>query len=156
MDSLLVLSYRSFYRRRAAFQTYLATNEPGLNVDRYLRLMALASMEIFIVLPLNLLSIIVNLTSNPLLPYTSWDDVHYDFGRVAYVTNFSLDLDYKFYVEFTVARWAVPLTGFLFFVFFGLSTEARKDYHRVFGFLSRHLGFRSPFFTRRSGIRRSL
>jgi pheromone a factor receptor len=132
IDSLsVVLSYCSFDRRRAEFQRYLATSEGGLNVNRYLRLMALASIEILLVLPLNLFSIIVNVTANPLLPYTSWNDVHYNFSRVAYITNFLLQVNHKFYVEFTVARWAIPLSGFLFFVFFGLSIEAQKDYRRA-------------------------
>jgi pheromone a factor receptor len=120
IDSLsVVLSYRSFDRRRTEFQRYLATSEGGLNVDCYLRLMALASIEILLVLPLNLFSIIVNVTANPSLPYTSWNDVHDNFSQVAYITNFLLQVNHKFYVDFTVARWAIPLSGFLFFVFFG-------------------------------------
>jgi pheromone a factor receptor len=118
--------------------------------------MALASVEILVVLPLNLLSIIVNVTANPLLPYTSWGDVHYNFSRVAYVTNFILQLDHKFYVEFTVARWAIPLSGFLFFLFFGLSIEARKDYRRATRYVLAHLGIHIAPVSSRSTTRRSL
>jgi len=118
--------------------------------------MALASVEILVVLPLNLFSIIVNVTANPLLPYTSWDDVHYDFSRVSYVTNFILQLNRKFYVEFTVARWAIPLSGFLFFLFFGLSIEARKDYRKAATYVLAHLGIHIAPFSPGSTARRSL
>ncbi|PVF96424.1 STE3-like pheromone receptor [Serendipita vermifera] len=124
-------SYIQFHRRRAEFQKFLASNEPGLNVDRYLRLMALASMEIIIVLPLNLLSIIGNLTNKPLQPWVSWAYVHYNFSRVSYVPRWLLDANKKQAVQFTISRWAIPCSGILFFLFFGLSVEARKDYYRV-------------------------
>jgi pheromone a factor receptor len=121
----------SFARRRAEFQKFLASNEPGLNVDRYLRLMALASMELFIVLPLNLLSIIGNLTNAPLQPWVSWDYVHYQFSKVWYISRVLMDANKKQAVQFTISRWAIPLSGILFFLFFGLSVEAKKDYYRV-------------------------
>ncbi|KIM26532.1 hypothetical protein M408DRAFT_330503 [Serendipita vermifera MAFF 305830] len=139
-----VLSYISFYRRRADFQRYLATNETGLNVDRYLRLMALASVELVVVLPLNIFSLVSNMTNGTLYPYTSWDDVHYNFGRVVYMTNFALTSNRKFYTEFTVARWVIPLSGFLFFLFFGLSIEARKDYNRAANLFLGRLGLSLP------------
>ncbi|KAG8813110.1 hypothetical protein FRC19_002662 [Serendipita sp. 401] len=34
------------------------------------------------------------------------------------------------FVKFEVARWAIPITGWLFFVFFGVSVEAKRDYRR--------------------------
>jgi pheromone a factor receptor len=118
--------------------------------------MALASVEILVVLPLNLFSIIVNLTASPLLPYTSWDDVHYNFPRVVYVTHFILQTNRKFYLEFMVARWAIPLSGFLFFFFFGLSVEARKDYSRAATYILGHLGIHIVPFSPSSTQRRSL
>ncbi|KAG8785354.1 a-factor receptor [Serendipita sp. 401] len=110
-----------------------------LTPDRYLRLMALSSMELLLVLPLNLLSFISNLTSSSssspaLRPYTSWRDVHSNFGRIVYVTRFMMnnsgDKIKVHFVKFEVARWAIPITGWLFFVFFGVSVEAKRDYQR--------------------------
>ncbi|KAG8817753.1 a-factor receptor [Serendipita sp. 400] len=107
-----------------------------LTPDRYLRLMALSSMELLLVLPLNLLSFISNLTSSssPLRPYSSWRDVHSNFGRIVYVTRFMMnnsgDKIKVHFVKFEVARWAIPITGWLFFVFFGVSVEAKRDYQR--------------------------
>lgn len=137
LTGFLALSCISFYRRRADFQRYLAASDAGLNVDRYLRLMALASLEVLVVLPLNLFSIIANMTNSQLLPYTSWEDVHYNFGRVAFVSRVLQEANRKFFIEFIISRWAVPLSGFLFFLFFGLSIEARKDYNRVIAFVLR-------------------
>ncbi|KAG8848425.1 a-factor receptor [Serendipita sp. 411] len=109
-----------------------------LTPDRYLRLMALSSMELLLVLPLNLLSFISNLTSSSsspaLRPYSSWGDVHSNFGRIVYVTRFMMnnsgDKIKVHFVKFEVARWAIPITGWLFFVFFGVSVEAKRDYRR--------------------------
>jgi len=144
MTSPAVLSCLSFSRRRAEFQQYIATNEPGLNVDRYLRLMALACMEIVLVLPLNLLSIIANLKNSPLQPWVSWEYVHYDFSRVAYIYRWVMESNHAYWIEFTVSRWAIPLSGYLFFIFFGLSIEARKDYARVYGRIQSYFNIKVP------------
>ena len=104
--------------------------------------MALASVEIVVVLPLNLFSIIVNLTAAPLNPWISWEYVHYNFGRVAFISRLLQEVNRKFYIEFTISRWAVPLSGILFFLFFGLSIEARKDYHRAATFVLSQFGIK--------------
>lgn len=138
------MSLRAFNRRRADFQKYLSTNEPGLNVNRYLRLMALASTEILVVLPLNLVSLVGNLSNGPLRPWISWADVHYNFSRVAYVARFLVEGNKRFFIEFTVGRWAIPISGLLFFLFFGLSREAIKDYNTALWFVLDLFGMKKP------------
>ncbi|KAG8809463.1 a-factor receptor, partial [Serendipita sp. 399] len=103
-----------------------------LTPDRYLRLMALSSLELLLVLPLNLVSFISNLRNIPMRPWVSWSYVHYNFSRVAYVSRFMMQRapggGKRYFVEFALARWAIPITGFLFFVFFGWSVEAKREY----------------------------
>lgn len=138
-----VASYISFTRRRVEFQRYLAaSSSTGLNTDRYMRLMALASTELVIVLPLNILSISSNL-SHGLQPWVSWAHVHADWMRVSYFTRWMYTRNKKWYIEFSVARWAIPISGILFFLFFGLASEARKDYACAFDLLLRLFGVRS-------------
>jgi pheromone a factor receptor len=106
--------------------------------------MALALTEILIVLPLNLISLIGNLSNGPLLPWNSWSDVHYNFARIAYVPKFLIKNNKKFFIQFTLGRWAIPCSGLLFFVFFGMSREARKDYDRALWFLLGLFGMKKP------------
>ena len=138
-----VASYISFTRRRVEFQRYLvASPATGLNTDRYMRLMALASTELVIVLPLNILSLSSAL-SHGLRPWVSWAYVHSGWMRVSYFSRLIYTLDRKWYIEFSVARWAIPVSGILFFLFFGLSSEARKDYVRVLDFVLCMFGVKS-------------
>ncbi|KAG8811124.1 a-factor receptor [Serendipita sp. 399] len=94
--------------------------------------MALSSLELLLVLPLNLVSFISNLRNIPMRPWVSWSYVHYNFSRVAYVSRFMMQRapggGKRYFVEFALARWAIPITGFLFFVFFGWSVEAKREY----------------------------
>lgn len=115
-----------------------------MNADRYLRLMALASMELLVVLPLNLLSLVANLQNNKLQPWTGWDGVHHNFDRVAYVYRWVMELNRTFWVEFQISRWAIPASGLLFFIFFGLSIEARKDYARAYQYTIGGWGVKPP------------
>jgi len=92
--------------------------------------MALASIEVLFVFPMALMAYIRNITRSPIQPWISWDYVHADWNRVAYITRFAQQLDKTTATLMEVIRWCMPLSAILFFVFFGMASEARKQYQR--------------------------
>ncbi|PVF96423.1 STE3-domain-containing protein [Serendipita vermifera] len=122
------LTIRAFLKRRSTFNELLKNQGGGLNVHRYIRLMALASIEVLFVFPMSLLLFIRNLQLSPPLPYRSWSYVHANFDRVVYTTRFMLGLQPDGIVLMELSRWCMPITALMFFVFFGLASEARKQY----------------------------
>jgi pheromone a factor receptor len=115
-------------QRRSTFNELLKNQGGVLNVHRYIRLMALASIEVLFVFPMSLFLFVRNLQKSPPLPYVSWAYVHADFNRVGYVTRFFLKLQPDSMVIMELSRWCMPITAFIFFVFFGMASEARKQY----------------------------
>ncbi|KAJ7051652.1 pheromone A receptor-domain-containing protein [Mycena amicta] len=131
-----VLSLREFFRRRASFAQFLSpsgtSSSHGLTTARYLRLMALAAMDIIITTPLGILTIYMNLTGTPVQPWESWANTHLMFSRVEQFPAFLWRLEPLLVrgIEFT--RWVAPASAFIFFAFFGFASEARKNYANAF------------------------
>jgi pheromone a factor receptor len=99
--------------------------------------MALASTEVLFVLPMSIFLYVFNLKTAPPLPYVSWKYVHANFSRIAFISRFLLDQNKTQIVVFELSRWCMPIAAFLFFIFFGLASEARKQYRVIwYGTLS--------------------
>jgi len=136
------LTFRNFLRRRATFNELLKSQETGLTINRYVRLMALASVEMIIVFPMSVAALVHN-ASLGLNPWISWENTHYDFGRISFISNFLFrNAPQSTIVIFELTRWCVPLAGFLFFIFFGLASEARKQYKHAFYAVQQVVGMR--------------
>ncbi|KAG8809402.1 a-factor receptor, partial [Serendipita sp. 399] len=139
-----ILTVRAFLRRRSTFNELLRSQGTGLNVHRYIRLMALASTEVLFVFPMTLTLFIRNITVGKPLPYRSWAYVHSNFGRIQYISRFFLTRSKETVILFEISRWCMPFSAILFFLFFGLASEARKQYKRTWNSLMRQLGITSP------------
>ena len=83
--------------------------------------MALAISELFFAFPLCLYVFISAIVHNPLMPYTSWDEVHHDFNTTLSFQLSDLTYDQRVLVE--LGRWLAIVAGFTFFGFFGLTKE---------------------------------
>jgi pheromone a factor receptor len=139
---LIGLTFGNFLRRRATFNELLKSQETGLTINRYVRLMALASVEMIIVFPMSIAILVYN-ASTGLNPWISWENTHYDFGRISYISNFLFSLSPQSTITlFELTRWCMPLAGFLFFIFFGLASEARKQYKHTFHAFQQAVGMR--------------
>ncbi|KAH7881711.1 pheromone A receptor-domain-containing protein [Phlebopus sp. FC_14] len=125
------LSLRAFYRRRAQFNKFLASNT-SLNASRYFRLMAIAMLEILCTVPLASFMIWLNATAQPVEPWVSWQNTHYDFSRVAQYPSVVWTQNYLLVVAVQLSRWFVVVCAFIFFGFFGFAAEARKHYCMAF------------------------
>nr|QPG55753.1 pheromone receptor [Auricularia cornea] len=137
-----ILSLRAFIKRRAEFNELLRSTATGLNSTRYFRLMALASSEMIIGLPTSLYFFITNLRIAGVAPWISWEDTHWNFSKVVFVPTYALKFSPETRVALELNRWAFPFIGFVFFAFFGLAEEARRNYRNAWFALLRPCGIR--------------
>src|SRR6202034_2726481 len=70
-----------------------------------------------------------NNVSDGLRPWTSWDVVHSNFSRIQLFPMIGIP---QWYLSIMmVLWWAMPVSSFLFFLFFGFGEEAMKEYRQV-------------------------
>jgi pheromone a factor receptor len=124
------LTIRSFLQRRAQFSQFISSNS-SLTMSRYFRLMALAGVELLCTTPFAIFQIVLNATSQPLDPWVSWQDTHYNFSRVRLfpVVIWKMNPWYTIGLQFN--RWSAPFCALIFFAFFGFAAEARKNYRNA-------------------------
>ncbi|KAI9509916.1 pheromone A receptor-domain-containing protein [Russula earlei] len=111
----------------------------GLNRGRYLRLMALSSVEILGTVPLGTYFIVSNAKMG-VTPWISWDDTHSNYSRVAQYAAFIWKNDHAVVVGLEMYRWLLVLCAFIFFAFFGFAVEARHHYRLVYTSLASRIG----------------
>ncbi|KAJ3505024.1 hypothetical protein NLJ89_g7633 [Agrocybe chaxingu] len=121
-----ILTLHAFMMRRAQFSQFVSSNT-SLSINRYFRLMCLATSEVFFTVPLSSYGLYLNITSKPIYAWKSWADIHYAC-RVAVIT---LEL----------GRWSLILCALVFFGFFGFADEARKNYRRAYWVVVKRFGF---------------
>ena len=97
-------------------------------MSRYFRLMALAGVELMCTTPLAIFQMALNATAQPLDPWVSWSDTHYNFSRVRLVPAVIWRTNHLFVMGIQLNRWSGPFCALIFFGFFGFATEARKHY----------------------------
>ncbi|KAJ3719605.1 pheromone receptor [Lentinula guzmanii] len=134
------LTLRSFYIRRLQFNQIFSSNS-AINPSRYIRLMALALIDIMCTIPIGIYIIYVDLKGVPLAPWISWDDTHFDFGRVVLIPAVIWKSDPSSVDALQINRWLPVICAFIFFALFGFAEEARKHYRRVFWFFANRFGF---------------
>lgn len=129
----LALSFMHFFQRRASFARHLASSS-GLNPSRYFRLMSMSVVEMFWSL------IVVGITCwfnyrTGMRPWTNWEDVHFNFSRIdrypiAIIPTSSLRWTYFVW-------WTLPISTYLFVLFFAFGQDAMQEYRSWFQYLSR-------------------
>ncbi|WVQ97782.1 hypothetical protein IAU59_004896 [Kwoniella sp. CBS 9459] len=133
-----IIAIKLFLSRRLQFQTILKSSRSGLDNRHYIRLLALASVDIIIGLPLTLFSLAKTIQQR--MSYPSWAWVHANWSRVdiyqadMYMTSESA------IVNLSLPRWFPALLTMIFFLFFGVSTEAIAEYCRWLRWLRQQSG----------------
>lgn len=120
----LVLVLRWFILRRRQFSAILHSSGSNMSQRRYIRLMLLASVEMFLIFPVSLYIFISNATK-PLQPWPGWASVHYGFGAVEYLSID--DLPRSFIVPLEFGRWLGVIAVFIFLCFFGPTKEVSSS-----------------------------
>ncbi|TFK65309.1 STE3-like pheromone receptor [Pluteus cervinus] len=137
------LTLRSFWARRAQFHDLAASNS-ALSMSRYIRLMLLAFLDIMLTLPLSVFTFYMG-TKGHVQPWISWEDTHYDFGRVGKFASIVWMGNPNTRVPVEMTRWLPVLCAYVFFALFGFASEAQKHYARVFNAALKLVGYkRSP------------
>jgi len=115
-------------------------------MSRYFRLMALAMCDILFTTPLAIFNIWLNVTLAPMGPWVSWEDTHFDYGRVVRYPAILWRRSHILVISVESTRWAAPLCAIVFFAFFGLADEAKKNYHLAFYWVMKHARRAIPSF----------
>ncbi|KAG7528450.1 hypothetical protein FFLO_06159 [Filobasidium floriforme] len=130
VSSGYVVAVSSFIRRRLQFSTFLKTNQSGLTTSRYLRLVALATSDLLISLPLAIFYL-VEFTQH-LSPWISFDWIHLDFHVVNAFDSTYMARNPDIATRLFLPRWLAPLSAIAFFAFFGLAEDALADYVSIY------------------------
>ena len=129
-DRIAVLAIRWFVIRRLQFRSILAASNSGLNISRYLRLIALAVVLNVILLSNDLILIVFTLSTR-IESSESLSAVHTGFDVISY---FPESLYNQTYLAIQVLQIYIgPFYALVFFIFFGLSEEAISDYVGLMG-----------------------
>ncbi|KAH8823737.1 pheromone A receptor-domain-containing protein [Flagelloscypha sp. PMI_526] len=128
------IALHHFFIRRLTFAAHLQTSHTSLTTSRYLRLMAMATIQMFWSLTFSLFSLIFAFSTLPLLPWTNWDDVHFDWLRIAVfpMRLFAAALPKNMLNVFTILWWGPPLSALVFVGFFAFGAEAVQEYKNAF------------------------
>jgi pheromone a factor receptor len=144
------LSIIAFMKHRATFSAALANHNS--NTSRYFRLMALASMEILFSLPMGIYHLVQNTRVAPLHPWISWEDTHFNFGRVDFIPRIFFNASPVLWIDLQIGRWLAPFGAFVFFIFFGLAPEARERYIEAYYIVMKPFGIVRPSATITSSL----
>ncbi|KAF9514397.1 hypothetical protein BS47DRAFT_1316884 [Hydnum rufescens UP504] len=125
-----ILSILAFMKQRRNFKAILQSRNSHLNLSQYVRLMALAGTDLIFDIPLSIFLLWSNVHSG-LQPWISFSNTHYGFSTVDYWPAATIKAIPGAWAGITINRWALPLAGFLFFFFFGLSGESLAFYKGV-------------------------
>ncbi|KAK7025127.1 pheromone B alpha 1 receptor [Favolaschia claudopus] len=135
------LSIKSFYHSRAQFKELLSSTNSNLNLNRYIRLMLLASTDLFMTIPLSIWVLWVNVRVVGLSPWISWADTHSNFSRVVQIPGVFWRSDVYTVASLETTRWLTVACSFLFFAYFGFADEAIKNYRAAFTSVAKRMGY---------------
>jgi pheromone a factor receptor len=133
------LTIRAFMKRRSQFKELLSGNS-NLNSSRYLRLMILATTEIFCTIPFSSYFLSLNIRMG-IQPWISWADTHSNFSRVDQVPKLLWERNHDFAIGMEASRWLLVACAVTFFAFFGFADEAKKNYRLAYDSVAKRVGY---------------
>ncbi|KLO16518.1 STE3-domain-containing protein [Schizopora paradoxa] len=129
-----------FLKRRREMNQFLSNNSM-ISFSRYFRLMALASMDAFLTVPLGTFAIIINVRQG-VQPWAGLADAHWGFSRIDQVPALLWHLSQPTVISLYLNRVFVIVCALVFFSFFGFADECRKNYARLFWRVAGRFGFK--------------
>ncbi|KZV63980.1 fungal pheromone STE3G-protein-coupled receptor [Peniophora sp. CONT] len=125
---------RILYRQSREINHYLRSNS-SVSRTNYIRILALASIDVIITLPLGVAAIILNvrqsLSLGPIPFYSGWTYNHADWDpeTLSYAEIVAQGPSVVAQVYFNL--WLSPILSFVIFGLFGVTAEARASYWEV-------------------------
>lgn len=142
-----VLTIYTLGKRELQFSQIISSNR-NLNRSRYLRLMALAGVDVLCTIPLAAYVLYRFAKMHP-AEWKSWSKTHNgkDYSSVVQVPAFMWSVlpFAKFSLE--APRWALVGCAFLFFSFFGFADEARQHYRLAIKSIATRVGLSTSSLT---------
>lgn len=126
LNSTLGAALFWFFRRRSQFSDVLSISHSGLSVARFLRLVCILTVFALGSLIFALIHVIEAAILTGIQPWIGWDYVHGGFDIIFTYTLSELSLNNI--RELWATTLHVPIYGFLFFLFFGISGDAFDFY----------------------------
>ncbi|CUA78328.1 Pheromone B beta 1 receptor [Schizophyllum commune] [Rhizoctonia solani] len=127
------IALRWFIQRRTQFQASLQSNNSGLTMSRYLRLVLFSVTLMLAGMAMTTFVLVTNVISLNFEPWVSWEFVHADWNNI---DQFARDLVPEAYWSSILLVWyLVPITSVIFFAFFGYVGELKVEYMGYFDFI---------------------
>jgi hypothetical protein len=116
----------------------MQNSNSNLNTGRFLRLIAISSVEMLLSIPFSTWVMAQNVR---VMQFTqSWADLHYQFSRIIYASVDSRSVSSEAFALLNFSRWIPVFTAFLYFAFFGMQEEAMSGYASAWEALRRACG----------------
>ena len=123
---------RMFITRRYQFAKILESSRSAISPSRFIRLIALATVQTAFNLPYALFILSTQLIEIKLSPWIDWAHSHYNFDTVETLSIaeqlYAIPLRSR--VILSLVYWIHPVVCALFFIFFGLGEESLESYRR--------------------------
>ncbi|KAA1466860.1 fungal pheromone STE3G-protein-coupled receptor [Dentipellis sp. KUC8613] len=127
-------AFSHFMRRRIDFARHLE-NRSALTTTRYMRLIIMSVVEMF--LGIGITSYALWFATLSYRPYTSWSDVHFNFSRIdLYSVLFTPQI---FLTNLEVLWWTVPISTWVFVLFFAFGHDAMVEYRACITWFRRRI-----------------
>lgn len=93
-------------------------------------MMALTMIDTLYGLPVGIAALVIQaiVLKDKIHPWKSWQDTHYDFGRVISIGEDELKAVPIISQAFDLGRWSGVVGSLFFIVLFGFTKEARSEY----------------------------
>ncbi|KAI0078440.1 STE3-domain-containing protein [Panus rudis PR-1116 ss-1] len=125
----------ALFRRHREIQALVASMS-GISLDRYYRLMVLATVEMLCTVPIGTYDLVLGVQGY--YPWDGFSDLHLNFDRVS---QYPRELVYTGWgLAATRTLWYTNGCALIFFALFGFTSEARSFYNRALLCLPRRLG----------------
>ena len=123
-----------FYRQSRDINRFLQSNN-SVSRNNYMRILALASIDVLITLPVGIATIVLSVTETlaqePMPFYFGWTFDHTDWEPVGYSYAEIVAFGTSSVVQLYFVQWTSPFLAFVIFGLFGVTLEARASYWRA-------------------------
>ncbi|VDC04730.1 unnamed protein product [Peniophora sp. CBMAI 1063] len=143
---------RFFYRQSRDIDHFLRNND-SVSRTNYFRILALASIDILLTLPIGIANIILDVEQSlffgPIQFYWGWTYDHTDWQPKSFSYEDTVSLGTPTVATVYFQQWTSPVLAFTIFAFFGVTSEARASYWRIICIIGDWFGWKRTLRTRR-------
>jgi pheromone a factor receptor len=125
--SLSGLNMYRIWTRGRQVKSIISSSTGSPSYNHYIRLFMLSSIDMLFTIPFNIWWF-TTYFQVPILPWPGWKYIHSDWSNILRLTTAELRANPHLLYQVEISRWICVFYGFIFFVFFGVTAEARKHY----------------------------